>query len=250
VEAVDAAEAAGTVFGRALDGPIPGDLPSGPTDGAAARGKSADDPVERAAADGPDAERTPEPASAQQVAELTATVAALARELDRDHARAEARERVIDKLHAEVERLRTGEQSLLLRPLVTDLQKLRNDLLHQASTLPAEFNRQQASGLLESYALSVELTLERCGSIPLRPAVGTAFSAREHHAVRGVPATVAEQDGTVAAVLADGYLDTRTSRVSAPAKVEVWRWTSTDAATGAATRGSDHRGPGETTADV
>lgn len=162
------------------------------------------------------------------VAALARSVGELADQVRAYHARAQARERVIDQLHAEVERLRAGEQGLLLRPIVTDLQRLRTDLLHQATTLSPEIDQKQAATLLESFALSVELTLERGGSLPLRPSVGAQFSAREHRAVKLVAASCPEEDGTVALVVADGYLDTSTDRVTVPARVHVRRWTSRD----------------------
>jgi len=158
------------------------------------------------------------------VAILAGSVGELVEQVRAHHARAHARERVIDRLHAEVERLRTGEQGLLLRPVVTDLQRLRTDLLHQAATLSSRVDQKQAAALLESFALSVELALERCGSVPIRPSVGAEFSAREHRAVKLVEAASPEEDGTIAAVVADGYLDTSTDRVTVPARVHVRCW--------------------------
>ncbi|HKS48325.1 MAG TPA: nucleotide exchange factor GrpE [Amycolatopsis sp.] len=163
-----------------------------------------------------------------ELAELVKAVAGLADEMRGQHARAEARERVIDQLHTEVERLRVGEEGILLRPVVTDLQRLRADLLHQARTLPAELGPEQAAKLLESFALSVELALERCGSVPVRPEIGAAFSPREHRAMKVVEAASEEEDGTIAEVVADGYLDTKTNRVTAPSRVHVRRWTSAE----------------------
>jgi len=159
------------------------------------------------------------------VAALAGSVGELAEQVRAHHVRAQARERVIDQLHAEVERLRVGEQGLLLRPIVTDLQRLRAELLHQARTLSPQLDRQQAASLLESFALSVELTLERCGSVPIRPLAGAPFSVREHRAVKLVEAASPEEDGTIAAVVADGYLETSTDRVTVPARVHVRRWT-------------------------
>jgi molecular chaperone GrpE len=153
--------------------------------------------------------------------ELTDAISLLSEQIQAHHARAEARERVIDRLHADVERLRAGEQGVVLRPVVTDLQNLRGDLLRQVRTLPPEISRDQVAGLLESFALSVELTLERCGSVPIRPEVGAKFSAREH---RAVEASREEEDGTIAEVVADGYQDSRTERIVA-ARVHVRRWT-------------------------
>ncbi len=159
------------------------------------------------------------------VAALAGSVGELAEQVRAHHTRAQARERVIDQLHAEIERLRAGEHSLLLRPIVTDLQRLRTDLLHQAATLSPKIDQRQAAALLESFALSVELTLERCGSTPIRPSVDAKFSAREHRAVKLITASSPDQDGTVAQVVAEGYLDTGTDRVTVPARVHVRRWT-------------------------
>lgn len=173
--------------------------------------------------DGVEPDATGQEAS-DPVAVLAGSVGELVEQVRAHHARAHARERVIDRLHAEVERLRTGEQGLLLRPVVTDLQRLRTDLLHQAATLSPRVDQKQAAALLESFALSVELALERCGSVPIRPSVGAEFSAREHRAVKLVEAASPEEDGTIAAVVADGYLDTSIDRVTVPARVHVRCW--------------------------
>jgi len=164
------------------------------------------------------------------VAALTEAVSALGEQFRAHQARAEARERVIDQLHGEVERLRAGEQAVVLRPVVTDLQNLRGELLRQVRTLPAEMDRDRVIALLESFALEVELALERCGSVPVTPRVGDRFSGREHRAVKSLPATSADEDGTIGEVLADGYQDITTGRVVAAAKVHVRRWTQSPAA--------------------
>jgi molecular chaperone GrpE len=159
------------------------------------------------------------------LARLTEAVSDLASQAGSHHARAEARERVIDNLHAEVERLRVGAEGLVLRPVVMDLQNLRADLLHQARVLPAEVSRKFVADLLDSFALSVELALERCGSVPIRPSVGDPFSAREHHAIKRVPALHPDQDQTIADVVADGYRSVSTERVTKQPRVHVYRWT-------------------------
>lgn len=158
------------------------------------------------------------------VTELTATISELTAEVRRYQERAAARERIIDKLHAEVEQLRAGEQNLLLRPVTTDLQNLRRDLLHQARTLSDGLSQRQVADLLESFALSAELALERCGSVPIRPDPGTEFSAREHRAVKTVPAGSPQQNERIAAVVSDGYLDVANERVTVPARVHLYRW--------------------------
>ncbi|QIZ39611.1 nucleotide exchange factor GrpE [Saccharopolyspora sp. ASAGF58] len=165
------------------------------------------------------------------VAQLAEAVAALTEQVREHHERAAAREGVIDKLHAEVERLRAGEQNLVLRPITKDLQNLRKDLLHQARLLPAEIGRQQVVDLLESFALSAEQALERCGSAPIRPEIGAEFAPREHRAIKVLPADDPAQHERIAVVVSDGYLDTTTDRVTVPARVHVYRWSAETVAT-------------------
>ncbi|GIG59207.1 hypothetical protein Lfu02_35790 [Longispora fulva] len=138
---------------------------------------------------------------------------------------AAARERTIDRLHEENQRLRIGERQLLLRPLVTDLHRLRDDLLRQAGDLPATLTPEQAAALLSSYAVSVEQTLQRCGVLVLTAEPGEAYDPYRHRAVGTVPAAGPEGDGLVAEVLGDGYRDAVADRVVAPAAVRVARWT-------------------------
>jgi molecular chaperone GrpE len=156
---------------------------------------------------------------------LDAELAAIRQELAGAHERAAARERIIDRLHEDNQRLRAGEGQLLLRPLLTDLQRLRTDLLRQAAALPAELPAARTAELFESFAHSVELSLERGGVRVLRPLVGEPFDGARHRATGTVPAQSAEQDATVADVLGDGYLDEVTGRALVPAPVRVRRWT-------------------------
>lgn len=148
-------------------------------------------------------------------------------ELAAGNARAAARERVIDRLHDENQQLRQGERQGVLRPVVTDLYRLRDDLLRQAAELPADFGPAQAAALLVSYAQTVELALERAGVFMVRPEAGEPFDARLHRAQGVVPAAEPEADATVAEVLRDGYRDAATDRVLSPAAVVVARWTAT-----------------------
>ena len=110
-------------------------------------------------------EDTPEPA----LAGIAASVRELANSAERYHARAEQREGVIDHLRAEVDRLRRGERRGLLRPLLAEMCRLRNDLLRQAAELPADFDAERAALLLRSYAETVELTLESNGVVTYAP---------------------------------------------------------------------------------
>lgn len=164
------------------------------------------------------------PAEPDRLAELVSITGELVEQTRSHHVRAAAREKVIDNLHEEVQRLRVGEQALLLRPVVVDLQTLRNDLLRQARTVPGELSARQVTDLLESFALSVEQVLERCGSTPVRPDPGTPFSARDHRAVKVVEAASEDEDSTIAEVVADGYHDANLDRVTTPARVHVRKW--------------------------
>lgn len=150
----------------------------------------------------------------------------LAAQVAREHDRAQARESVIDRLHSEVERLRAGEVRSLLRPTVTDLRLLRDDLAVQARSVPEGMTRGEVAALLESYADSVALILERCGVLSIRPvALETKFDPREQQVVGVVGTDQADLDGIVADVVSDGYADADTGRPVAPAKVKVFRTT-------------------------
>lgn len=152
--------------------------------------------------------------------------------------RAAARERVIDRLHEENQALRAGERQLLLRPVLTDLQRLRNELLRQARSLsgssadppdepsgspPGHLPADRAADLLRSFADSLELTLDRCGVSPVRAVVGEAFDPRRHRATQVRPTDDPALDGTVAAALEDGYHDVPADRPTAAAEVCVLR---------------------------
>jgi molecular chaperone GrpE len=164
----------------------------------------------------------PEPVPVDACAEA---LRAVHDELARGNDRAAARERVIERLHEENQVLKAGERQSLLRPVVTDLYRLRDDLLQQAGELPPDFGAERAAALLRSYAQTVELALERAGVLPERPAVGDPFDARAHRAAAVVAAAGPAADATVAGILRDGYRDTVTDRVLVPATVRVARWT-------------------------
>jgi molecular chaperone GrpE (heat shock protein) len=157
------------------------------------------------------------------VSDLRASLAGLESQAARDHDRAQAREAVIDRLHEEVQRLRAGEARSLLRPAVTDLRRLRDDLLTQARSAPETMTREQVSALLESYADSVVLILERCGIVAVRPETDTTFDPRQQQ-VSGIAETgERDLDGTVASIVSDGYAEADTGRPVAPARVIVYR---------------------------
>jgi molecular chaperone GrpE len=149
-------------------------------------------------------------------------------QVSREQDRAAAREQIIDRLHAENQSLRAGERTLLLRPLLTDLQRLRHELIRQADRLPAQFSSGQAAELLRSYAYNLELTLERGGIAVLMPEPGAAFDPSLHRASSVVAADDQDLNGTVAEVALDGYRDVESGRVVTPAEVRVHRWVPAD----------------------
>jgi molecular chaperone GrpE len=156
------------------------------------------------------------------MADIAASVRELAESAQRYHARAEQRETVIDHLHAEVDRLRRGERRGLLRPLLVEICRLRNDLLGQAAELPEDFDRERAALLLRSYAESVELALENSGVVTFAPDSGDAFDPRMHRRIGGEPAPGPASAGRIAAVRRDGYLDVDANSPIAPAEVVVF----------------------------
>jgi molecular chaperone GrpE len=151
-------------------------------------------------------------------------VAAIQQDLRGHDERTAAAQRIIEKLHEENDRLRVGERQMVLRPVQADLQRMRNDLLRQAETLPPDLSSAQAADMLVSFAVTVELVLERCGVRVVRPEQGTAFDAATQRAVGTSPAPSSDLDATVAECLTDGYLDTVTQRTMTPASVRVYRW--------------------------
>jgi molecular chaperone GrpE len=168
-------------------------------------------------------EAPPEGAVAARLAVVEEALAALARRYDAEAERAAARERVIDRQHADIERLRTLERVGAMRPVITDLCRLRNDLLRQAAQLPPDLSAERVATLLESFAVSVEDALLRCGVEALPRDAGAPFDPRRQQVARVVEDGDPEQDGTVAEVVQDGYAEIDGGRVVLPARVAVHR---------------------------
>jgi molecular chaperone GrpE len=141
------------------------------------------------------------------LAEISAAIRELADSSERYHLRAEQREAVIDHLREEVERLRRGERRGLLRPLLVEICRLRNDLLRQADNLPAEYTADQAAQLLRSYAETVELILESGGVVAFEPEIEAPFDPRRHRRVGAQPTGEPALAGRIASVRRSGYLD-------------------------------------------
>jgi molecular chaperone GrpE len=161
-------------------------------------------------------------ASEALLASVAVTVREIADATDRYHTRAEQREGVIDHLRSELESLRQGERRGLLRPVLADMCRLRDDLLKQAATLPGDFDAAKASELLRSYAETIELTLDSNGVVTYSPDSGDPFNPRMHRRVSGEPTTDPALAGQIAAIRRDGYLDIEANSPIAAADVTVF----------------------------
>ena len=168
------------------------------------------------------AETGGEPPGGQVMSDICGALRDLAGSSQRYHARAEQREGVIDHLRSEVEVLRRGERRGLLRPLLTDACRLRNDLLRQAAELPADYDAAKAAELLVSYAESIQLTLESNGVITYAPDDGELFDPRMHRRVADETSADPALAGRIAHVRRDGYLDIEANSPIAPAEVTVF----------------------------
>lgn len=164
-----------------------------------------------------------QPESGDQRADTLTEILQALRELadssERYHVRAEQREGVIDHLRAETDRLRRGERRGLLRPLLVEMCRLRNDLLRQADDLPPDYDAERTRALLRSYAESMELALEANGVVTYAPEEGTTFEPRMQRKVGGEPASDPAASGRVARVRRSGYLDIEANTPIAPAEV-------------------------------
>lgn len=164
----------------------------------------------------------PGPAVGELLAQVAAATQEIAATADRYHARAEQREGVIEYLRSELDLLRRGERRGLLRPVLAELGRLRDDLLKQAATLPADFSADKAADLLRSYAETIELTLENNGVVTYAPDSGDPFNPRLHRRIGGAPTADPALAGHVAAIQRDGYLDIEANSPIAPAQVSVY----------------------------
>jgi molecular chaperone GrpE len=154
--------------------------------------------------------------------EAAAAVRELTISVERYHDRAVQRESVIDYLRAELEFLRRGERRGLLRPLLADMCRLRNDLLRNAAGSLADEDAGKVAELLLSYAESVQLTLESNGVVTYEPEEGDGFDPRKHRLVRTEVTEDPALAGRIARVQRDGYLDIESNRPIMPAEVTVF----------------------------
>lgn len=167
-----------------------------------------------------------------QLAAIEAVLLELTQRLAAESDRALARERVIDRQHEEIERLRSIERAGQLRPVVIDLCRLRNGLLRQAGTVPAEMTGPQVANLLSSFAATVAETLERCGVTVLPCEEGDAFRPSSHQVAAVEESEDPQRDATVAEVVQHGYAEIDGGKVVVPARIRLHRYRTKEQADG------------------
>lgn len=176
-----------------------------------------------AATEPPEESSVYDPGVPGALGELRDAISSLTEQIATDHARAAAREKIIDRLHGEVERLRAGEVRLLLRPVIADLRRLHHDLLAEARSAAGAISPAQAVALLESFAESAELALERCGIAVIRPEPGGRCQPGPHQVTGIKPTGDDGLDGRIFQITSEGYLDVDSGRPIAPARVIIYR---------------------------
>jgi molecular chaperone GrpE (heat shock protein) len=141
--------------------------------------------------------------------ELAEAAAELARLRNRDT-------ELIARLHDDVTRLRTGEISAALNPVVAGMIKLHDQMV----SLGALNDPDSPVGMLHTQLLqTMELT---CAVKPFSPAAGERFDASRHTGIRRIPTTDASADGTIAGTVRAGFARADGSVVRV-AEVEVHR---------------------------
>jgi molecular chaperone GrpE len=172
-----------------------------------------------AAANGEEAghELTPVPASDEDnpapLSYLAGHLAQIENQLAEFHRRAAHREAVIDRLHEENQRLRDGAGQLILRPVTADLIRLHSQLAQEARRLDAAGLDGQ---LVRSFADDVEQILDRCGIEVFSAEPGDPFESGRHRAVGVVACEDESKHNTVAEVVAPGFCERDTGRVTRP----------------------------------
>jgi molecular chaperone GrpE len=146
----------------------------------------------------------------------------LARQVERLNDRAANREAVIDALHTEVEALRRGERKALLRPILTAGSRLRDGLLTQSESLPADIDAARTAQLLASFADEVEMLLSDNGVAVETPVVGAAFDPRRQRVMETIPTSDESAHGTIAHVGRSGYVELESDTLFARAGVSVY----------------------------
>jgi molecular chaperone GrpE (heat shock protein) len=166
---------------------------------------------------GAETEVTPVPAEnaddSPPLGELVGRLDQIEQHLAEFHQRAAHREAVIDLLHEENQKLRTGIGRLILAPVTADLIRLYGQLAQEARRLDTAG---QDGRLVRSFADDVEQILDRCGIEVFSAQPGDPFDSGRHRAVGVVACEDESQHNTVAEVVAAGFCERDTGRVTRP----------------------------------
>jgi molecular chaperone GrpE len=183
-----------------LNRPATGQRPGGAADGETAKTEVTPVPIGNAA--------DPSPFS-----ELAGRLDHIAGYLAEFHQRAAHREEVIDRLHEENQRLRDGLGRLILGPVTADLIRLYGQLAQEARRLDAAG---QDGRMVRSFSDDVEQILDRCGIEAFSAKPGDQFERGRHQAVGVVACEDEAQHNTVAEVVAVGFRECETGRITRP----------------------------------
>ena len=140
-----------------------------------------------------------EPQPDGQLADVLAGLTSLGVRVD-ELARLRTRDTdLIARLHDDVTKLRTGEISAALNPVVNGMIKLHDQMV----SLGALNDPDSPVGMLHTQLLQIlELT---CAVKPFTPAAGERFDASRHTGARRIPTTDRAADGTIAGTIKPGF---------------------------------------------
>jgi molecular chaperone GrpE len=143
--------------------------------------------------------------------EQVGRLAAIERQLADFHLRASHRELVIDRLHEDIQRLKQGEQRILLEPVIADLIRLYEQLAR-------EYQRTPGGALLGSFADEVAKILDRCGVESFHAIPGEPYQSERHRPLGIVRTSDQQLHNTVAESVTAGFFDREARRVRRPAQ--------------------------------
>lgn len=152
-----------------------------------------------------------------QVAELALALAASQRRADELATVARKQTEMADELHADNRRLRTGEISEAVAPLVRGLARLADDLSRMRATAAG------ASEDLAYLAGQVEELLHDAGVFAVQAGIGEPFDPQCHQATGSATTDVSALDRTIAEVRRSG-LRRDDGRLLRPVDVVVFRY--------------------------
>ncbi|MCZ2817259.1 nucleotide exchange factor GrpE [Modestobacter sp. VKM Ac-2984] len=167
---------------------------------------------------------------ADALATYTAALAELRGQVERFHDRAQAQEQVIERMQERIEDLQADQVRALLGPVATELATLHGELSEIAGRDPATMTAEQLAKEVGMLVHRVESGLELLGMETVGAAPGVAFDRRWHTATRRVPTGDPDRDGTIAAVVRQGFGAEGSTRATVMARVTIHQYDPTLAA--------------------